>query len=738
MTINEINKIIFSALTFLNKHQILSALELIHKLVKEANKWELNEKYEHITMSYELLLTYASQGVKDEKRSSVLNDILRQSFSLVDECAECLSLPLSSDLYYVRKNSLASVSLQELINNYSVLNKKQRLLSSAEMAESNSSAIKSLKTQIEAAEVDLFNKVWTTNPLAGNDLETLKGFFHDESVATHVKCLISSALMLALIKFYDERKTLLLLELYQSSDDATLQLRALTGAVLAMFVHDNRIRLSGKIGMVLQGLAEMPQFTSDVRTIFIRLIKARNTKNISKQVENDFLSSLTNSRSDFLQKFRGATPGSLSDIEENPMWQQWLEDSGLAKKMEELNELQLEGGDVFIATFSHFKSFPFFHTLANWFRSFTASHSAILAMGDNASTIANAIASAPYMCDSDKYSACLSMEHLPEKERGNLSSQLSEQNNAINEEFEDDVMSVEKQRDSIINRHIQDLYRFFNLFSRRGEFYPLFSTRFNLLTVPFLADIVNDGKTLELVAEFYFKHKFHDDAIYFYQKLLETKPDNAAHIFQKIAYAYQCKGKLNDALTFYKRYELAFDNDIWNMRQIANCYQALKQYDMAIQYLRKAEEIEPENIKVALNIGHCLLETNKTEDALKQYFKVDFLNDSKHRAWRPIAWCAFLLDNLSLSQNYYQKIIEQGTPSAQDYLNYGHSLLASGNTKDATENYLRSLEMMEKNKDEFVSAFSKDFPTMNKKGISNDELMLVIDAVFLKVKGQTT
>lgn len=65
------------------------------------------------------------------------------------------------------------------------------------------------------------------------------------------------------------------------------------------------------------------------------------------------------------------------DMEENPEWQDFLESSGIADRMKELSEIQEEGGDVLMGTFSQLKSFPFFYSPANWFRPFHADNSVV-------------------------------------------------------------------------------------------------------------------------------------------------------------------------------------------------------------------------------------------------------------------------------------------------------------------------------------------------------------------------
>ena len=96
--------------------------------------------------------------------------------------------------------------------------------------------------------------------------------------------------------------------------------------------------------------------------------------------------------------------------------------------------MQIEGSDVFIATFAHLKSFPFFKTLSNWFLPFYPAHSAVVEnVGAGKMALAEVIQHAPYLCNSDKYSFCLSLGALPESQRTMMSAQLEEQEAAINE-----------------------------------------------------------------------------------------------------------------------------------------------------------------------------------------------------------------------------------------------------------------------------------------------------------------
>lgn len=62
----------------------------------------------------------------------------------------------------------------------------------------------------------------------------------------------------------------------------------------------------------------------------------------------------------------------------NPDWEKAFESSGLGDKIREMNELQLEGADVYMSTFAQLKTYPFFKEPYNWFYPFDMHHSSII------------------------------------------------------------------------------------------------------------------------------------------------------------------------------------------------------------------------------------------------------------------------------------------------------------------------------------------------------------------------
>lgn len=124
--------------------------------------------------------------------------------------------------------------------------------------------------------------------------------------------------------------------------------------------------------------------------------------------------------------------GGDSDFsEKNPEWKKELEESGLGKKLQEYSNLQMEGADVFHSTFSGLKSFPFFSELGNWFLPFDPSYSEIANLFPDESKnslLKTAILDSGHMCNSDKYSFCLSLAQIPQAQREMMMSRMGGQN----------------------------------------------------------------------------------------------------------------------------------------------------------------------------------------------------------------------------------------------------------------------------------------------------------------------
>ena len=729
----EISKLRNKLYEYLDSKQLVLAFKTLRVMIDDTQKWELSEELNRLTTSYGYMLQYLSQGVLDPQRDKILSQILVDAYTLTDKTVISLAASQSTHIFYQREQQYKNVKLQNLVEEYIVAQNKIQLLSSVDEANLDNDASTSLMRQCEALESDIFNKVWSSFPLNKDEEESVKALLANEQLPSHLKSLVLSALMLGLSKFFDAPKLILLLDSYCKLNDTELKLRAIINAVIIIYLYRNRINAYKDVLTALKSLEIQSDFEGDMQLIFTRLIHSRNTDNISRKLKDDIMPELQKLSPDLFNKIKGKTPGTIdiSDIEENPQWQEWLDKSGITRKLEEYNELQLQGGDVFISTFAKLKSYPFFNTLSNWFLPYHDNCTAVTsAFGGKRHPLTGLFKVMPILCDSDKYSMLLSIAAAPESQRNMMFQQFEAQREQLQELQNEEVQSVIKMRDNIVNRYIQDLYRFFKLYSRRREFISIFDSDINLTDVECLKPYITHTPTLSVIAEFYFKNGFYDDAIKFY-RLMVSNHDADPHVYQKIGFSFQSLGKWREALRNYSRYELVDNSDVWNTKQMAQCYRSLHDHAKAIEYYSKALEISPQSVNLCLSLGHCFLDKGDYDKALQQYYKADFMPKAKHRAWRPIAWCSLLTGKHEQAVNYYKKIIREDTATSQDYLNYGHVLQVMGNIAEAIVQYRESLALENHNEETFAKQYMADAKyVVNKLGVQACDYALLLDATL--------
>lgn len=713
----------------LEHKRINDAFASVLQLMDQTGIINLKDEVEQLKISYSFMLQYLSRGILDPQREQVLQRIVDSLYLITDRIVMAAKADSALELFYARRRELESTPLNDIVNKWKAALHKHELLSSVPAQQQNRLAIAQILQECERQETAMFNKVWCSFPTTHDDAMLLNDIIVDNNTPVHVQCLILSALFLGLMTLYDNAKLAVICHTYASSSHAEVQVRALTYAILAMYAHSKRVATSATIKPHVEALADNSHLEHDISTIQFLLARSRNTDNITRRVRENLMPDIMNMSPDLMRKIKDKnSPIDLQDLEANPEWQEMLENSGFTKKMEEFNEMQLAGNDVFISTFSHLKSFPFFRTLSNWFLPFIPGHSALHStLGDNAETLAGIVGDAP-LCNSDKYSFCLSLGSIPESQRQMMLNQVQAQHGDLKELKNTQLPDNDKEREAIANRHLQDLYRFFKLFSRKREFVAVFDKDMDLTGLPLLQSHTCRRETMSIIAEFYFKNEFYEDAIKYFTLIMSSSDSVDPVIFQKTGFCHQNLGNTREALRCYKRYLLAHDNDPWTIKHMAACYRAMKRYDKAIECYQLVEQLQPDSVATTLSLGNCLLEADNVPEALKYYYKADFLNGAKHRAWRPIAWCSFLTGNSDRALSYYDKIINEDQATSQDYMNRGHVFLCAGQIADAINSYRESLSL-EGNIDSFRKAFANDARHLNAQGISNDDIALVIDSL---------
>ncbi len=724
-------------ISLIKSMRLLEAFSSLKKTLISHPDWEIEMEADKLHTSYKYMLQYMAGGINDPQKESILNDIILSLYSITDRYAANVLATCSRKQYFAVKNDFknSGKSLSALFKAYNTEVNDFNLYEEVPAENRDHYKTIDLLRHIEMAEKNIFNYVWTAFPMGNDDVVTLKEILFSDATQLQLKKMLIPAIYLNINTFYQEQLMSLLIELYDynANKNAELSVRAICCIFLLLNKYDYIAIRSKHVRNWLDTLKDNETLAEDLKIMIFQFVRSCDTDRLTKLVHDELMPKIMEISPDIINKFKnkGSNVIDISDLEANPEWENLLNKSGFSQKIKELNEIQMEGGDVFMGTFSHLKSFPFFYDIANWFIPFNDKHSVVLdAFNNTNAPIKSIITSARFLCDSDKYSFCLSLSSIPQMQRDAMLSQFDSQNEAIEElrksELPDSGVTTHKQ---IANNFMQGLYRFFKLYSRRSQFDDPFDGSIDILHTSVLEDYINRQETLSLIGEYYFKSKHYEIAIKYLNRLAKISDEFKPDIAQKIGFCYQNIGKFQSAIEYYLRYNLFKNNDLWNIKHIASCYRSLGETGKALEYYQKAESINPDNVTTCLNIGHCLLEQDKIEDALKYYFKADYLDNNNAKSIRPIAWCLFIQGNYRQSEEYYEKLAKAASNNAEDFMNYGHLKMASHDIKGAITCYRKSLDMLKNDMERFITSYEADKKYLQEAGVSEQDISLIPDLI---------
>jgi tetratricopeptide (TPR) repeat protein len=737
MTDKELNEKSKQVGNLLSARKIKPTFDLLERLIIENGLGEYSDEYFNLEQNYKFMLKYTVEGINDPERQKIYEHLIISTFELADNTFENLRMKYSQSVEYQKKRGFLKhfikdgmMYLSEL-ENYSV-QKELRSLLGTNVSPELSNDLKNEEARHTQKIITLFYHFWFFNKLTQDEMELFKSFIGNETFPFHEKALIVTGLSLSLLRFFDENKILLLFNCLESLDEE-IELRALIGLLIGIYLYDQRMPFYHAIIGRLNILIEDPKFRSNLERSILQLIRSKETEKIQRKLQDEILPEMIKLSPNLRNKLSlESLLGEGLTEDRNPEWKEILKDApGLMGKIEELTEMQLEGADVFLSSFSMLKHFPFFSELANWFYPFTSDHPEIKRNPINKDsgedpTFTQLIMNSSMLCNSDKYSFYFSILNIPPDYKKMVADSLKAESDQLDEISRDkSYLSHSKRSETIISQYVRDLYRFYKIHPQREGFEDIFAWRFDFHNKYAFSKLLGeDLKIQRNIAEFNFAKNYFRDAADIYEILLMTNNDPEA--LQKLAYCYQNMGEYKKALNYYLKADLFDQNKLWNLKKIALCYRNLKRPVKALDYYLQAEMLQPDDLGLHVSIGQCQMELDQFEEALKSYYKVEYLSPGNKKIWRPIGWCSFLVGKIEQAEKYFQQLIDDG-PNKYDLLNMGHVQWCLGNRKAALNFYKKSINNSENSEKDFMEAFEEDLQHLVKQGVNIDDVPIMLD-----------
>ena len=717
--------------SLLEQKRLKEAQIQLEAFLWNCNDWTLRNRLEQAKVSYQYMLQYMRQGVNDPERQKLYRQLLAETWELAEQARISLLDEVSTHYYHAlhknKRNMEAGYGMSSWLK---VLESFPDDMAVCQLMPDNKQSLDSALQRHEETAQYLFLTTWGNSGWTAEEEREARMYLESELLPVNDLCLFTGAVLLSLMECFDPRKFSWLLDAATHADTQVSQ-RALVIIAIVLHIHPNRLWLYPELEARLSLLNEDGSFGKQLNRVYIQLLRSQETEKIDKKMREEIIPEMMKNVS-IMRNMKYGFEENMDEDDRNPDWEKAFEESGLGDKIREMNELQLEGADVYMSTFAQLKSYPFFQNPHNWFYPFDMQHSGIIRefglkpTGDNA--ILSLILQSGFFCNSDKYSLCFTMAHIPQAQRNMMLSQMTSQdlNELMDESKSSGLRQYAQRPDVISNQYIHDLYRFFKLSQRRHEFRDIFKEEIALHRIPALKDILRKPELLVTIADFHFRKEHPAEALGIYQEVIDMNYADA-DIFQKTGYCLQKEKRYKEAISAYRKADVLKPDHIWTIRHLATCYRQLRDFASALEYYRKVEAMQPENRNVTFFIGSCLAEQERYEEALQCFFKLDLMENDCIKAWRAIGWCSFVSGKSEQAMRYYEKVLAL-KPIATDYLNAGHVALRLGNMEKAAELYGKAASESG-NRETFLDIFDKDKETLIKLGIDENDIPLIRDLV---------
>lgn len=680
------------------------------------------EKLKAQENTYRYLIDYITSGHKDPSRKDIIEQI-REALHRANEFLLRESRMIdSSDLYsssrrmeILRKNTINShldifreAYISDLQNQGSVISSRQ-----------------------EEALNNLFIYVLTMSGVEAWEYEQLNKALEDEFFPEYLKLSIISALTIGAIQYFDADFFDILLNQYENSNSSSIRARALVGVLLLSLLHSSRLKGNLELKSRLLLSANDEELQKIIPQVIINFVKTYDTQRIDNKMRNEVIPELMKIQPEIIEKMRNFTSDSenfLSDA--NPDWEEIIENSGVGDKLQEINEMQLEGADVMVTAFSNLKGFPFFSNISNWFLPFTPGYYELNSL--NLEEDSDALERLTFlMCDSDIYSFLLSVKSMP-GERGkqmleNMQLQLKEAREAMQNSVGESDSDIFYRK---VRNSLKDLYRFYKFFRKKQDFNDPFGQPFMANDIaPVIESWGLSSDLIRLIAEFYFQKKYYKEAAGMYELYDSLSPQEIS-VWEHIGFCYDKIRDYAQAVKWYKKAEIINSDNLWLIKKLALALKNNAEFRQAIPYYEKALEKEPENYHLLMSYAECLIADEDYSSALKPLYHAQYLKPDKLGVSRAIAWSELLKGNIDKAIGIYVNLINSGSAGDMDYLNLAHSYLALKDFKNAIEYYKKFIDLSNQPiVKTLIMAFRDDAKALKKLNVPTEDLRIVIDKI---------
>lgn len=365
----------------LDQYRLKEALSQMTGYATHTSDWQLKNELEALQTSYDLMLQYTSKGMKDPNKVEIYHKMLRTAYELADRIHIAVQATQNYGAYYdtmrtfVQSPPHSYAELQMQLEAYTEDMATAPLIYTTEAKRNEE--MDAMRKRHETAVDELFEKIWVSTRWSESEYAEAQTLFNSLLIQVNDLSIMVSAVTMSLLQIFDIRKFMFLLNAY-THQDTMLNQRAIAGIALTCYYYEKRILQYPEAVSRINELNENAEFIKNLHHIQIQLLQSsRETRKIDKKMREEIIPEMMKNVT-IMRNMKYGFEENIDEDDRNPDWEKAFEESGLGNKIREMNELQLEGADVYMSTFAQLKSYPFFQNPHNWFYPFDMQHSSII------------------------------------------------------------------------------------------------------------------------------------------------------------------------------------------------------------------------------------------------------------------------------------------------------------------------------------------------------------------------
>ncbi len=677
------NETLRSVVGLLTAHQLSRAInELENYLLARPTLQSDMAKLQAVKSDFNLMLDYFQKGFADPQRPTLYMQLVRRLYVLVSNMMlndHLRTSPYMNNLYSRSRHSGITWSVNDIRAQLEDYVSNQALL---ELEPEHTRAPKAEQLhEAHARLMDyLFDYIVTSRLWSDSLADSFEQLLLSPTVDTLDQQHIVSAVALSVMQGFGYNKFRVLCNVYEQAEDEALRQRALVGWVLAL--DAGVLPVYPEVVGRVSALCRNPRTLQELTELQMQLFYCMEAEDDGRKIQSEIIPELMKGGNLRItrQGIEEVDEDSLEDILHPEAAERNMEQ--MEKNMNRMADMQKQGADIYFGGFSQMKRFPFFNSLSAWFVPFYQQHPAISTIWNNTKgqRFLEVVTRIGAFCDSDKYSFVLAFDQVLSRLPQSMISMM-EQGEVSPIPLGGKTGAEEQRQPAFLRRlYLQNLYRFYRLFSVRSEFRNPFNDMSGYL---FFANPVFCATDLQQhaleVATFLYKRKRTAELT----ALLDSIPADRHH-YQFYVMRARVEASPRQQRILYRQ---ALDEQPDSPQALSGWARSsfdAGEYDDAVEAYRQLSQLEPDKISHQLNLAAALANSHRAEEAEPILFRLLYLHPENLSVVRVLAWVMMEQGKYEQALRYYGQLQQAvGGASPADGFNHALCLWLAGSVAEA-------------------------------------------------------